>query len=110
MKKINFFESVLVELNRDVEVDDEFIPIDETLFVNTGVFEQSERGDYELCTLKKGSPVYVSMMPNGVFYVTDSENSSRCHAQVVLSDFTLPDNMEFVQSQSTVNRKPRLTK
>lgn len=110
MKKINFFENVLVELNRDLEVDDEFSPIDEKLFVNTGVFEKSERGAYELCTLKKGSPVYVSMMPNGIFYLTDSENSSRCHAQVVLSDFTLPDNMEFVQAQSTVHRKPRISK
>lgn len=48
---IKFFETVEVTLNRDVEVSDEFVPLDENLFIHSGVFEDSEHGEYELCTV-----------------------------------------------------------
>ena len=99
---IKFFETVEVTLNRDVEVSDEFSPMDESLFVHSGVFEESEHGEYELCTVKKGSRAFVYMAPNGTFSMTDSNSSHTSHAQLQLQDFNLPPNTNFVKSMKPV--------
>jgi hypothetical protein len=99
---IKFFETVEVTLNRDVEVSDDFVPLDENLFVHSGVFEDSEHGRYELCTVQKGSRVFVSMRPNGTFSMTDCDGSHTSHAQLQLQEFNLPPNINFVKSMKPV--------
>ena len=97
---IKFFETVEVTLNRDVEVSDEFCPMDEDLFLHSGIFEESDKGDYEICTIKKGSHVFISMSPNGQFSITDSSGN---HATLQLSDFNLPPNTQFAQAMKPVS-------
>lgn len=65
---INFFETVKVTLNRDVDVSDEFFPIDKHLFIHTNVFKDSDR-----------------------------DGSHTIHAHLQETDFTLPPNMKFVK-------------
>ncbi len=93
MKTINFFETVEVILNCDISISDEFCPIDESLFVRSGIFEEG----YELCTIKKDSRVFVFMSPDGSFSLTDFPGSKMCHAELNFNDFTLPADTQFSQ-------------
>lgn len=102
---INFFETVEVTLNRDVDVSDEFFPIDKHLFIHTNVFKDSDRGKYEVCTVKKGSRVFVFMKPNGNFSMTDKNGGSHIHAELQAIDFTLPPNVRFVNSMKPMPGK-----
>ena len=88
-KKLNFFENIKVQLLKDIKVDGTFSPLSPELFEPTGVFEESSRGDYEVFKVKKGSFVYVSLMPNNMWAMTDSVNSICTHASLKEKDFKM---------------------
>jgi hypothetical protein len=91
MTTLNYFQNFEIILNKDVEVSDEFNPIDSNLFENSGISENSEHGSYSLCTIKKNSKAFASMQPNGDFYLTDSINSHTSHATLNRDDFSIVD-------------------
>lgn len=81
-KNDNFFKYFLTTTLKDIEVDESFCPLDEALFIHTGVYEESDRGDYEICVIKAGSRVWTYLVPNNQYYITDGQNSHVCHASV----------------------------
>lgn len=99
-KELSFFEYVKVELLRDVEVDETFVPLDTHLFEMTGVFEEYEDGEYEVCKVKAGSTVYACLNPNNTWSMSDRSKSS-IHASLkekdfkILDDVFLPKKMNF---------------
>lgn len=50
----------------EVQIDDKYINYD-------GSFEEFEHGEYEMCTIKPGTPLWVSWMPNKGTHITQSE-------------------------------------
>lgn len=90
MQQMAIFNNYLVTLLVDVEVGDEFNPINEQFFVRTGKFDQSDRGSWEICILKAGSQVYITSNPgsvhNNTYGITDSQNSHSIHADVKWED------------------------
>lgn len=102
MKYINFFETVKATLNCDVKTTCEFIPVDRYLFLRSGLFAESNGDKYEICTVLKGSPVFVFKAPNGKVSMTDSANSNKCHEELSESDFTLPEDVKFVNTKNAV--------
>jgi hypothetical protein len=98
MRPLNYFENVEVTMLCDVTVSDEFSPLneeDEELFEFSGIRGIGDRGGWEECILKAGSRAYVSMTPNGQFYLTDSKNSHTCHAEITISDFKVMEQVTF---------------
>lgn len=88
---LNYFENFEIILNKDIEVSDDFKPIDKELFENTGIQENYEDGSYYLCILKNKSTAFASMSPNGDFYLTDDINSNTSHATLNRNDFIIVD-------------------
>lgn len=91
----NLFKAILCVLNKDIEVDNSFLPIDKDLFYHTGKIEESDRGDYEICILKAGSKVWAKLMPNNIYHISDSENSLTTHAICNHNDLNLYKKKSF---------------
>lgn len=85
-KSPDLFKPVLCVTKKDIEVDDSFNPIDTAMFEHTGTFEESDRGEYEVCIIKAGSRVWATLMPNNIYYISDSEKSQEVHADCKAED------------------------
>ncbi len=85
----DFFTSSLFETLKDITGDDSFIPIDADFFVKTGIFEDGDDCEYEICIIRAGSHVWGKLFPNGKYYISDAKDLNVCHAQVSASDLRL---------------------
>lgn len=88
----NLFKPTLYITQKDIKVDESFLPIDKNLFEHTGIFESGDRGDYEVCVIKAGSQVWATLMPNNMYYILDSEKSSVVHASCKKADLIISNN------------------
>lgn len=84
MKLIMMKPTLCVPLKR-LEVDDSFEPMDPHLFTRSGVMEESDRGDWEICHVEPGARVWATLMPNGNVHISDRDDHT-CHAQVEAAD------------------------
>lgn len=110
MKIIDYFEHVEVILNKDIEVDDTFNPLDKDLFEKTGDWMEVEfGGETEICRIKQGSRVFVMMTPNGLIDLFDSEKAMS-YGHINRKDFTLPKGVDFWKPAIQVKGKPGLFK
>ncbi len=87
------FQSFMCTTIKDIQVGDDFNPLDPHLFVHTGTFDNSERGEWEECIIKAGSKIWVTYMPNKQFYVSDKKDGIECHAIVSASYLNIPKNI-----------------
>lgn len=106
MTQINFFQTFKIKTTKDIEVSDEFIPQNSQDLISSGIIEESERGNYEIMTLKAGSNAYAFVGISGEFSLTDSDGSHTSHGVIQRSDFTILEDITLPKLLKPVPGKP----
>jgi hypothetical protein len=72
----------------EVQIDDQYIEYD-------GDYEEFEHGIYEMCTIKAGSPLWVSWTPAGHAFITQQDGGMTC----IETEFEFGKDFDFDYSK-----------
>ena len=106
--EIKVFQTFKIKTTKDLEVSDEFIPENSQDLISSGIIEESERGNYEIMTLKSGSNAYAFVGIGGEFSLTDSDGSHTSHGVLERADFTILEDIVLPKILKPVPGRPGL--